>query len=227
MDKGNYKSLKIVRTSSGSNVFNLIINRPSHVNALSADFFIEFPQALSFLDQNPDVAVVILSGAGRHFCSGIDIQVLNSNFADRPLSDRGRVGEKLRRDIKFLQDAITAIERCRKPVIVGVHGACVGGAVDIITACDVRYCSKDAYFSVKEVDLAITADLGTLQRLPGIVGYGKAMELALTGRQFSGSEAKEMGLVSKVFDTKEAMEEGIKAIAEGKGNFPFNLNKNS
>ncbi|KAL3500979.1 hypothetical protein ACH5RR_035428 [Cinchona calisaya] len=211
----SYKSLKIIQTAPHSRVFNLCLNRPSRHNALSLDFFTEFPQALSSLDLNPDVSVIILSGAGRHFCSGIDLQVLNSSSAEFPSSDRGRVGEKLRRDIKFFQDAVTAIERCRKPVIAAVQGACVGGGIDIITACDIRYCSADALFSVKEVDLAITADLGTLQRLPGIVGFGKAMELALTGRRFSGLEAKEMGLISKVFESKEAMEEGVKAVAEG------------
>ncbi|KAI8526792.1 hypothetical protein RHMOL_Rhmol12G0024100 [Rhododendron molle] len=113
-----------------------------------------------------------------------------------------------------MQDAITAIERCRKPVIAAVHGACIGGGIDIITACDVRYSTESAFFSVKEVDLGITADLGTLQRLPSIVGYGKAVELALSARRFSGSEAKELGLVSRVFGSKDAMDEGVQAIAE-------------
>lgn len=106
-------------------------------------------------------------------------------------------------------------------MIAAVHGACIGGAIDIITACDIRYCSSDAFFSVKEVDLAITADLGTLQRLPSIVGFGNAMELALTGRRFTGSEAKDLGLVSKVFTSKQALEEGVEVVAEGKGCIPF------
>lgn len=114
-----------------------------------------------------------------------------------------------------IQDAVTAIERCRKPVIAAIHGGCIGGGVDIITACDIRYCTESAFFSVKEVDLGITADLGTLQRLPGIVGYGKAVELALSGRRFSGSEAKELGLVSRVFGSKDALDDGVQAIAEG------------
>lgn len=111
---------------------------------------------------------------------------------------------------------MTAIERCRKPVIAAIEGACVGGGVDIITACDLRYCTSDAFFSVKEVDLGITADLGTLQRLPAIVGYGCAMELALTARRFSGLEAKEMGLVSRVFASRQEMDEGVRIVAEGK-----------
>ncbi|XAR64354.1 hypothetical protein NMG60_11024659 [Bertholletia excelsa] len=171
----NYKTLAIVQTIPNSPVFNLYINRPSLHNALSLDFFSEFPKALSSLDQNPE---------------GVQS------------SDRGRTAERLRREIKLMQDAISAIERCRNR------------SIDIITACDMRYCTEDAFFSVKEVDVAITADLGTLQRLPGIVGQGNAMELALTGRKFTGSEAKELGLVSRVFACKDTMDEGVRAIAE-------------
>ncbi|KAK3418826.1 hypothetical protein EUGRSUZ_H04584 [Eucalyptus grandis] len=207
-----FKTLEIVRASPGSAVFHLRLNRPSSRNALSLDSFTELPLALSSLDRNPDALVLVLSGAGHHFCSGIELAALDSS---PPPGDRGRAGERLRRHIKYLQDAVTAIERCRKPVIAAVHGACVGGGVDVATACDVRYCTEDAFFSVKEVDLAITADLGTLQRLPSIVGYGNAMELALTGRRVSGSEAKELGLVSRVFGSKRELDDGVRVIAEG------------
>uniref|UniRef100_A0A3Q7GJ53 Uncharacterized protein n=1 Tax=Solanum lycopersicum TaxID=4081 RepID=A0A3Q7GJ53_SOLLC len=211
-----YKSLKIIQKSPNSLVYYLYLNRPTHLNALSQDFFTEFPKAISSLDQNPDVAVIILAGSGKHFCSGIDLHTLGDVFKETDAVDCGRKVERLRRHIKFLQEAITALECCRKPVIAAVHGACIGGAIDIITACDIRYCSTDAFFSVKEVDLAITADLGTLQRLPSIVGFGNAMELALTGRRFTGSEAKDLGLVSKLFTSKEALEEGVKVVAKGK-----------
>ncbi|XP_051129987.1 delta(3,5)-Delta(2,4)-dienoyl-CoA isomerase, peroxisomal [Andrographis paniculata] len=210
-----YTSLKIEQKSPNSRVFYLYLNRPSRINALSREFFTEFPAALSALDNNPDVAVIILSGAGSHFCSGIDLQTLGSISQPTSISDAGRTGEKLRRDIKFLQSAVTAIEECRKPVLAAVHGVCIGGGIDLITACDVRYCTADASFSVKEVDLAITADLGTLQRLPSIVGFGNAMELALTARTFSGAEAKAMGLVSMVYSSKETLEKAVAEIAEG------------
>lgn len=210
----SYKYIKIIQPSSNSKVFYLYLNRPSHRNALSTDFFTEFPAALSALEQNPDVSVIVLLGSGDHFCSGVDQQILTSSFADISHLDRGRVGEKLRRYIKLLQEAINAIEKIRKPVIVGVHGGCIGGGVDVITACDIRFCTADAFFSVKEVDLAITADLGSLQRLPAIMGFGNAMELALTGRRLSGPEAKGIGLVSRVFESKKAMEAAIAALAE-------------
>lgn len=214
--EANYRSLQVKQNSPDSRVFHLLINHPTRGNALSSDFFAEFPAALSSLDQNPEVGVIVLSGAGDHFCSGIDLQTLNSVFQDAKSSDTGRTAEKVRRDIKFMQRAVTAIEECRKPVIASIHGGCIGGGVDIITACDLRYCTENAFFSVKEVDLAIAADLGSLQRLPGIVGFGNAMELALTARRFSGLEAKELGLVSKLFSDKEALEKGVAEIAQGK-----------
>ncbi|PON51880.1 Crotonase superfamily [Parasponia andersonii] len=210
-----FKTLEIVQKSAKSSVFHLYLNRPSQRNALSPDFFSEFPKALSSLDQSPDVSVVVLTGAGSHFCAGIDLKSLNSISEPSLSGDRGRGGERLRRHIKALQDSVTAIERCRKPVIASIDGACIGGGIDIVTACDIRFCTKDAFFSVKEVDLAITADLGTLQRLPGIVGYGTAMELALTGRRFSGPEAKQLGLVSGVFGSRQEMDEGVRIVAEG------------
>ncbi|KAM7484024.1 hypothetical protein LguiA_000033 [Lonicera macranthoides] len=211
-----FKTLEIYQRTPTSPVCNVYLNRPSFLNALSGDFFIEFPKALTSLDLNPNVGVIVLSGNGDHFCSGIDLSTLKSiTGTEKSTTERGRTAERLRREIKGLQDAVTAIERCRKPVIAGVHGACIGGGVDIITACDIRLCTEDAFFSVKEVDLGITADLGSLQRLPSIVGYGNAMELALTARRFSGTEAKQLGLVSKVFASKAAMEEGLRALAEG------------
>ncbi|XP_071707275.1 delta(3,5)-Delta(2,4)-dienoyl-CoA isomerase, peroxisomal [Rutidosis leptorrhynchoides] len=211
-----YTAIKIVQETPNSPVFTLYLNRPQQSNALSPEFFTEFPNAISSLDQNPNVSVIIISGNGNHFCAGIDLKSLSSIISDTESStDRGRSGEKLRRKIKFMQDAITAIENCRKPVIAAVHGACIGGGVDIITACDIRYCTEDAFFSVKEVDLAITADLGSLQRLPAIVGFGNAMELALTARTISGYEAKELGLVSKVLGTKADLDQSVRSIAQG------------
>ncbi|XP_062110745.1 delta(3,5)-Delta(2,4)-dienoyl-CoA isomerase, peroxisomal isoform X2 [Humulus lupulus] len=209
----SYKTLEIIQEKENSTVFHLFLNRPSKRNALSPEFFSEFPRALSSLDHNPNVNVVVLSGTGDHFCSGIDLKSLNT-YESFLSGDRGRVGERFRRHIKGLQDAITAIERCRKPVIACIEGACIGGGIDIVTACDIRFCTKDAYFSVKEVDLAIVADIGTLQRLPSIVGYGNAVELALTGRRFLGPEAKQLGLVSRVFNSKQELEEGVRIVAE-------------
>eukprot|EP00262_Sarcandra_glabra_P008340 TRINITY_DN21787_c0_g1_i1.p1 TRINITY_DN21787_c0_g1~~TRINITY_DN21787_c0_g1_i1.p1 ORF type:complete len:275 (+),score=32.18 TRINITY_DN21787_c0_g1_i1:123-947(+) len=209
-----YKTLEIVQKTPTQPVFHLYLNRPSKRNALTHDFFSEFPKALSSLDQNPSVNLIILSSRGDHFCSGIDISALIPTTKSDSKIDQGRIRERLRREIKAMQDAITAVEKCRKPILAEIHGACIGGGIDLVTACDIRYCTEGAFFSVKEVDLAMTADLGTLQRLPTIVGFGNAMELALTGRRFSGSEAMRLGLVSRVFESREAMEDGVTTIAE-------------
>jgi delta(3,5)-delta(2,4)-dienoyl-CoA isomerase len=216
----NYKTLEIVEKAPKSGVLYLNLNRPAQRNALTYDFFCEFPKALYALDNNPDVKVIVLSGAGSHFCSGIDLSLLKSTGGD---SNSGS-GESLRRQIMAMQDSVTALERCRKPVIASIHGGCIGGGIDIITACDIRVCTEEAFFSVKEVDLALAADLGTLQRLPGIVGFGNAMELALTARRFSGLEAKEMGLISRVFHSKHELDEGVRDLAQGWFSYLFIYN---
>jgi enoyl-CoA hydratase len=126
----------------------------------------------------------------------------------------GRRREKLRRLILKLQDTLSSIERCRKPVLAAIHGACIGGGIDLITACDMRYCSANAYFTVKEIDVGMTADVGTLQRLPHLVGDGMARELAYTGRRVEGPEAQQMRLVNRCFDTPEALQAGVMEIAQ-------------
>lgn len=208
------KTLK-VELDEVTGIGYLILNRPSQRNALDTHFFTEFPRLLSALDENSSVRIIILKGSGNHFCSGIDLSTLSSipGSQGEDHDDVGRVREKMRRNIKHLQAAVSAVEECRKPVIAAIHGACIGAGVDLITACDIRYCSEDASFCVKEVDLAITADLGTLQRLPRLVGDGNARELSLTGRRIDALEAKHMGLVQKVYPTKSDMDENVHKIA--------------
>jgi enoyl-CoA hydratase len=125
----------------------------------------------------------------------------------------GRMREKLRRLILDLQDTLTSLERCRKPVLAAIHGACIGGGIDLITCADMRYASGDAYFSIKEIDIGMTADVGTLQRLPRLVGEGITRELAYTGRKFDAAEAKEIGLVNRVFESREALYGGVHELA--------------
>ncbi|MQM07711.1 hypothetical protein Taro_040553 [Colocasia esculenta] len=209
-----FKTLEVVQKDAAVPVFHVYLNRPAHRNALTLDFFSELPRALSLLDQNPAARAIVLSARGPHFCAGIDLSSLGSlGGADQDGADPARARERLRRQILWMQAAITAVERCRKPVIAAVNGACVGGGVDLVTACDVRYCAADAFFSVKEVDLALAADIGTLQRLPAIVGYGNASEMALTGRRVPAAEARAMGLVSAVYASREEMEEAVATIA--------------
>jgi len=208
-----FETLAVTRPDPSAGFYEVRLNRPAQRNALSPAAFAEIPRAMSLLDRLPAARAVVLSAAGPHFCAGIELggpgNPLTAGGADTVAAAEG-----LRRAILEMQGALTAIERCRKPVIAAVHGACVGGGVDVVAACDIRCCSRDATFVLKEVDMAIVADLGALQRLPRIVGYGNAADLALTGRKITAMEAKEMGLVSRVFDSKKDLDAGVAKIAK-------------
>lgn len=191
------------------------LNRPDKANAMTEAMWFELGKAMRWADETPEVRVVIIRGAGRHFTAGIDLEML-ATIEDQIRDDcSGRSREKLRRLILDIQETISSIERCRKPVIAAVHGSCVGGGIDLITACDLRYCSTDARFSVKEIDVGLTADVGTLQRLPGLIGEGMARELAYTGRFFDGEEAKAIRLVNRCFDSPGTLQAGVLDIALG------------
>lgn len=192
------------------NVVQVELNRPEKRNAMNVAFWSEIRQCFEELNKDGNCRAVILSGAGKHFTAGLDLidaaqpgQIL-SFHGDSSL-DTGRKGLRIGEMIRIGQESFSVIEQCTKPVIAAVHGACLGGGVDLISACDVRYCSKDAWFQIKETDLGVAADLGTLQRFPRIIGNGSiARELALTARPFYADEAKQIGLVSRVLPDKES-----------------------
>ena len=177
-------------------IAQLTFDRPERANALDLPGWEGLREAFQRADADEEVRAVILQGNERHFCSGMDISVLQE-MQTRFSGNREELHAQVRDFIADLQACVNAIETCRKPVIAAVAGACVGGGVDIITACDIRYCTRGATFSVKEVDLGIVADLGTLQRLPYLVNPGVAAELAFTGRTFDGKEASALGLVNE------------------------------
>jgi enoyl-CoA hydratase len=194
-------------------VATVTLNRPDKANAIDMAMWRELRDAMRWLDETPGARVGILCGAGRQFTAGIDLALLGAIRAEIADACEGRAREKLRALILDLQDTLNAIERCRKPVIAAIHGACIGAGVDIVTACDLRYCSADAVFSVREIDVGMTADVGTLQRLPRLVGEGLARELAYTGRPVDGSEAQAARLVNRCFDTKSELMAGVREIA--------------
>lgn len=173
----------------------LTFDRPGRANALDLAGWHGLREAFARADADAGAHVVVLEGEGKHFCAGIDLSVLQG-LQEMPGPSEA-LESRLRAFIADLQDCINAIERCRKPVIASIHGGCIGGGVDIVTACDMRYCTREASFSVKEIDLGIVADLGTLQRLPRIVNPGLAAELAFTARPIDGTEAARIGLVTE------------------------------
>lgn len=202
-----------IRVELAGHVATVTLNRPERANAMEEKMWQEMRSAMQWADATPQVRCVILRGAGRHFTSGIDLAMLASLGPRIADDDEARAREKLRRVILDLQDCLSSIERCRKPVLAAIHGACIGGGIDMITACDMRYCAADARFSVREIDVGMTADVGTLQRLPRLVGEGIARELAYTGRSFDAAEAVAMRLVNRAFDSAEALQAGVREIA--------------
>ncbi len=197
----------------GDHVATVRLNRPEKANAMNAAMWQEIRQAFTWVDQTPEARVAVLVGEGKYFCAGIDLQMMMGLGGEVADDCEGRMREKLRRVILDLQDTLTSLERCRKPVLVAIAGGCIGGGIDLITCADMRYASADAFFTIKEIDIGMVADVGTLQRLPKLVGQGITRELAYTGRKFEADEAKSIGLVNRVFETREALCAGVHEIA--------------
>lgn len=189
------------------------LHRPDRSNAMNEAMWQEIREAFAWVDSTPAARVAVLTGEGRNFCAGIDLAMFAGIQQRIAHPDAARSRETLRRLILDLQDCLSAIERCRKPVLAAIQGACVGGALDLVTCCDMRYASAEAFFSIKEIDLGMVADVGTLQRLPRLIGEGMARELAYTGRQIEASEAEKLGLVNRLFASPESLAAGVRAIA--------------
>jgi enoyl-CoA hydratase len=207
-------SLSTLSLNLEQGVAEIRLNRPDKSNAMNDAMWQEIRQAFAWADATPEIRVAILSGEGRNFCAGIDLAMLGGIQQRIAHPDGARSREMLRRLIRDLQDCLTAIERCRKPVLAAIHGACIGGALDLVTCCDMRYAAPDAVFSVREIDLAMVADVGTLQRLPRLISEGMARELAYTGRNVGAEEAAAIGLVNRVFASPEALTVTVREIAQ-------------
>lgn len=205
-----YETLSV---SLENHIATVRLNRPEKANAMSATMWQEIRQAFQWVDVTPEARVAVLQGEGKYFTAGIDLQMMMGLGPQIRNACDGRTREALRRVILDLQDTLTSLERCRKPVLAAIHGGCIGGGIDFITCADMRYCSADAYFTIKEIDIGMTADVGTLQRLPKLVGEGIVRELAYTGRKFDAQEAKDIGLVNRVFESREALYAGVHEIA--------------
>lgn len=193
-------------------VAHVAINRPEKINAMDAAFWREIVEIFQWVDDTDEARVVLLTGEGKHFSSGIDLQLL-AQAASGLGNDIGRNAERLRQKILQLQASFNAVDHCRKPVIAAIHGYCLGGAIDLIAACDMRYCTADAQFSIKEIDMGMAADVGTLQRLPRIIPDGIMRELAYTGRNVDGAEAQRIGLVNRVFQDQSTMMQAVNDLA--------------
>jgi enoyl-CoA hydratase len=189
----------------------VMLNRPKALNAMNRAFWQEMVDLFTEIDETPAIRVVVLAGAGKHFTAGLDLTEFGQ--LGQAGKDEGRRREQLRRQILEMQESFTAIERCRVPVLAAIHGACIGGGIDMISACDVRYAATDAFFSIHEINIGMTADVGTLQRLPHLMPAGLVRELAYTGRRMPAEEAAACGLVTRVYESREAMLTDVRRIA--------------
>ncbi|KPM56450.1 enoyl-CoA hydratase [Frankia sp. CcI49] len=190
----------------------LVLSRPDELNTFQPEFWYEFPQALARLGADGAVRALVVASTGRHFTAGLDLSAFGSAelFAD---GEPARANLARRSLILRMQEALTALERLRVPVLAAVQGGCIGGGVDLITACDMRYATADAFFTVQETKIGIPADLGTLQRLPRVIPDGLARELVYTGRRLPADQALAAGLVNQVFPDRDAMLRGVGEIA--------------
>jgi enoyl-CoA hydratase len=193
-------------------VAHLQLNRPDALNTMNSDFWRELPQALREIEDSA-ARVAVLSSTGKHFTAGMDLAVFASVGGDIMGGNPSRTGEAFRRLVFELQDVFNALERLRIPVLAAVQGGCIGGGVDMVSACDCRYATANAFFSIKETQLAMTADVGTLQRLPHLIPHGMVREMAYTGNPLTAERAKAIGLVNEVYPDQAAMLAGVMAIA--------------
>ena len=197
-----------------NHIAHVKFKRPDQHNSMNKAFWKEFPAALQQIDQSGDARVVVISSVGKHFCSGMDLAVFQNPDPKMFGGEPGRRGEFMRRLVLQLQDCFMQMEKIRIPVLTAIQGGCIGGAVDMVCASDSRYCTEDAYFTVKETALGMTADLGTLQRLPQLIPAGLARELAYTSRKLKAEEALSSGFVNQVFADAETMLSAVMDVAK-------------
>lgn len=213
MNAADFDRLKAFTVTIDENhVAEICLRRPEALNSMNADFWHELPEIIDALDRQGSARVIILCSSGKHFTAGMDLSVLSS-MGGNPEQEPARQAEKLRRWILSLQDTFTKLETARMPVISAVQGACIGGGVDMVCATDMRFCTSNAYFNVKETELGITADVGTLQRIESVMPAGLARELCFSSRNMGAEEARACGFINKVYDNHNEMLEGVRALA--------------
>ena len=194
-------------------VATVTLNRGEKLNTMIPAFWSELPKAIGEINSSGEARVIILASTGKHFSAGMDLAVFSMGSGDAQ-AEVGRVRANLRENALHLQDSFSCLEKARIPVLAAIQGGCIGGAVDMVTACDMRYASEDAFFCIQEINIGMTADVGTLQRLPKLIPEGVCRELAYTGRRMHSDEAKSVGLVNEVFSDQASLLDGVMEIAE-------------
>ncbi len=200
------KTYEAFRVSIEDKVAHIEMCRPEAMNTMTRAFWNELPQIVRDIDTNALARVIVISSTGKHFSAGMDLSVFTSGDADRPeAADRYVAAEAFRANVKAIQAAFNCLEEARQPVLFALQGGVIGGAVDMISAGDIRWCTEDAFFCIQEINIAMTADVGTFPRLQRYIPEGWVKEMAYTGRRIPAAKAKEIGLVNDVFPTQDAM----------------------
>ena len=200
--------------SVSDKVAHLRLSRGEGYNTMIPSFWRELPEIVDEISDAGSARAIVLSSTGRHFCAGMDLSVFGGGSIEGTGStEAGRKHSQLRLQALHLQETFTCLERARMPVLAAIQGGCIGGGVDLVTACDMRYASADAFFCIQEINIGMTADVGTLQRLPKIIPEGIARQLAYTGERMSADRAREVGLVNEVFATHDDLVDGVLDIA--------------
>ena len=196
-------------------IAHIRLNRPDALNAMNKAFWNELPLIVRDIDMNARARVIVVSSTGKHFSAGMDLAVFASEGAvTSDKADRYVTAEMFRSNIRQIQSSFNAIEDARMPVLFALHGGVIGGAVDMVTAGDIRWCTKDAFFCIQETNIAMTADVGTFPRLQRYIPEGWVKEMAYTGMRLPASKAKEIGLVNDVFDTQEECLAHVMGVAK-------------
>jgi len=196
-------------------IAHIVMNRPDVRNNMNPAFWEELPKIVREIDAEAQARVIVISSTGPHFCGGIDVAMFGTGDAsatDAPHAKRQR-GLKFIDTAKRMQDSLSSLEACRLPVLVAIQGGCIGGGVDLITAADMRYATADAFVTIYETKIGMTADVGTFPRIVKLIPEGIVRELAYTGRRMPAAEALNVGLVNRVFDDQQAMLDGVMEVA--------------
>lgn len=188
-------------------VAHIQLKRPEAMNTMVREFWNELPAIVNDINDNARARCIVISSTGKHFCAGMDLAVFGGggSTAEAASQDRHVNAEAGRHHVKTLQDAFSCLDEARMPVIAAIQGGCIGGAVDMTSACDIRYATSDAFFVIQEINIGMTADVGTFPRLCKLIPEGWVRELAYTGRRLTAQRAREIGLVNEVFDSHEAL----------------------
>jgi enoyl-CoA hydratase len=200
-------------------IAHIQLKRADELNTMVPEFWRELPEIVRDIDTNAKARVIVISSTGKHFSAGMDLSVFTSGqsagtSAAASKDERGRVRANLRQSVLDIQESFNALERARMPVLIAIQGGCVGGAVDMASTCDCRYATEDAFFVIQEINIGMTADVGTFPRLCHLLPQGYLRELAYSGRRLPAQRALELGLVNEIFPTQDAMLAHVMSVAK-------------